>query len=220
MKSMLGAPMLALLFLLPGLGRATVVQAAGAHIYVSPTAGIWRWDESAAAFLEVPDRTGFVWGGRVGYSPMEAFAFEGVVLTGTNTGKFTTGASPEPEERSLRLTQTEFSIIVNFQSIVSRAVYPFLDLGIGLSFRSGGLDIQGESSFNDTRFNFHIGGGVKIELDPRAAVRFNIRDTFFTMTQFTDGTQQEQVAVDSVEISLGLDYRIPIGEGGGSDRLR
>jgi opacity protein-like surface antigen len=177
---------------------------------------VWRWDEEAASHLTLSDQTSFVWGGRVGYAPIDAFSVEGIILTGTNEGTiaFTTG----PE--SLRLTQTELSTVINFQSIVSRKVYPFLNLGIGLSFRSGGGKVDDEAVFDDTKFTFHIGGGIKVEVTPRAALRFNVRDTFFSDTQVGGGNLESQVTVDSVELSVGLEYRFPLGASGGSGRLR
>lgn len=191
-------------------------QSLGPYIYISPTVGVWRWDEQAATNLTIPDQTSFVWGGRVGYSPIDAFSVELVGLTGTNDGLIRVGSVEETRE--LRLTQVEFSILVNFQSIVTRRVYPFLDLGVGVSFRSGGTEVDGQSVFDDNQFAFHIGGGLKVELSRRAALRFNVRDTFFTQPQGEEGAQ-EQVTVDSVELSVGVDYRFPFG-GGGSSRLR
>jgi len=199
------------------LATPVAAQSLGPYIYISPTVGVWRWDEDAAAFMTVPDQTSFVWGGRLGYSPIDAFSIELVGLTGTNEGVVQMESGEET--RALRLTQIETSILVNFQSIVTHQVYPFLDLGIGISLRSGGTEVEGESVFDDTQFTFHIGGGLKIELQPTAALRFNIRDTVDTMTQGTGGNQEKQVTVDSVELSVGLDYRFPIGPGD-SGRLR
>jgi opacity protein-like surface antigen len=203
--------------ILIALATPAAAQSLGPYIYISPTVGVWRWDEKPAAFTTIEDQTAFMWGGRVGYSPIDAFSMELVGLTGTNEGTIQVGS--DSEVKTLRLTQVEFSILVNFQSIVTHKVYPFLDLGVGGSFRSGGTQVDGESVFDDTQFTFHIGGGLKVELNPRAALRFNIRDTFFSQTQGTEGNQETQVTVDSVELSVGLDYRFPIGSGS-TNRLR
>ena len=200
-------------FLMP----APVGAQSGGHIYVSPTIGLWKWDQDNAEGLVLADRSTLVLGGRVGYAPIEAFAGELVFLTGSNDGTIDTGAAMV--ERSLRLTQTELSLLVNFQSIISPVAYPFLDLGIGLSIRSGGEQVEEESVFDETRFNFHIGGGVKVALSPRAGLRFNIRDTFFTDTQNIGG-QENQTTVDSVELSAGLEYRFWLARRRGGGRLR
>jgi hypothetical protein len=179
------------------------------------TAGVWRWDKDTATDLKVEDRSGFVYGGRIGYSPIEAFAGELVLLTGTNDGIL----SPDDSTLALRLTQIEFSMLVNFQSLVSSPIYPFLDLGLGVALRSGGLQRGEDSIFDETRFVFHLGGGLKADLSDRVGLRFNVRDTFFTVTQDI-GNEENQVTVDSVEISAGLEYRLPLSHYGGPERLR
>lgn len=204
-----------LLVLLLLLAAPAVWAADGSSVYVGLSAGIWKWDRDIATRLGVEDRSGFVYGGRLGYSPIEAFAGELVVLTGTNDGTL----SPNDSTLALRLTQVEFSMLVNFQSLVSSPLYPFLDLGVGLAMRSGGFT-EGETSiFDETKFVFHIGGGLKADLTDRVGLRFNLRDTFFTETQLI-GNEENQVTVDSVEISAGLEYRMPLSASRGSKRLR
>ena len=102
------------------------------HVYVTPTVGVWRWDEKAVDGYPLEKRSGLVWGGRAGYSPIEAFSGELVVLTGTND--FRKGAAAF----NARLTQVELSFVVNFRSLVNARVYPFLDLGSGVSARRAG----------------------------------------------------------------------------------
>jgi opacity protein-like surface antigen len=189
--------------------------AAGSHVYVSPTVGIWKWDKNATTPLALSDRSRLVIGGRAGFSPIEAFAGEIVFLTGTAEAA---GGTPE-SAYSLRQSQLELSFLVNFQSLMSTRVYPFLDLGIGGAFRSGGGEVDGQSAFDETRFVFHLGGGLKADVSPRLAIRGNIRDTFFTESQ-GDGNVENQVTVDSVEISVGIEYRIPLARAGGPKRLR
>ena len=196
--------------------RGAHAEPIGTHVYVTPTIGMWRWDENAATLVTIPDQGSLVFGGRLGYAPTDVFALEGVVLTGTNDGTLMLPAGDEI--RSLCLTQTELSLVVNFQSLLSGRVYPFLTLGMGASFRSGGETIDGDASFDDTRLNFHIGGGIKVDLTSRMVLRFNVRDTFFVDNQ--QGNQNRQVTVDSVELSMGLEYRVPLTTGGGSRRLR
>jgi opacity protein-like surface antigen len=203
------------LFLAVAAGIPAGSAGAGPYVYVSPTAGIWKWDKDTASPLELTDRSGFVFGGRAGFSPIEAFAGEIVVLTGTADAENSTPGTAF----SLRLTQIELSLLVNFQSLMSTRVYPFLDLGGGLALRRGGGDVSGESVFDDTKFVFHLGGGLKVDLTSRFSIRGNIRDTFFTESQ-GDGNVDSQVTVDSVEISLGIDYRIPLARSGGPKRLR
>jgi len=198
-----------LLLLAAGAGPAGAQP--GPYLYATPTVGLWHWDGEAAQGVRMDDHSGLVYGGRVGFSPIEAFSGELVFLTGTNTAVTPTSS---PDSRTLRLTQTEFSFLVNFQSIASERVYPFLDLGVGLSIRGG------DPRFDDTHFAFHLGGGLKTTLAPKWALRLNVRDTFFTNTESVDGAQDTQVTVDSVEMSLGLEYRFwTVGRRGGG-RLR
>jgi opacity protein-like surface antigen len=181
------------------------------HLYVTPTAGIWRWDTNVAFGFDVPDRTRPVIGIRAGYSPVEAFAGELALLTGTND----LVRSGTDEEVGVRLTQLELSLVVNFQSLVSPRLYPFLNLGVGGSFRQAQEDpVDGD--LDDSNFAFHLGGGLKWELASRWALRGNIRDTFFTESQGA-GNQETQVTVDSVELSLGLEMRFPLGRSGRRD---
>lgn len=191
------------------------VATAGSHVYVSPTIGIWKWDKNAASPLVLSDRARLVIGARAGYSPMDAFAGEVVFLTGTAKAH---DGSPDTT-LSLRQSQLELSFLVNFQSLMSTRIYPFLDLGVGAAFRSGGGTVDGQSVFDKTRFVFHLGGGLKADLTPRLSLRGNIRDTFFTETQ-GDGNLQNQVTVDSVELSVGVEYRFPLARTRGPKRLR
>lgn len=197
------------------IGVFAAAAEAGSHLYVSPTVGIWKWDKNATNPLTLSDRSRPVIGGRAGFSPIEAFAGEIVFLTGTAEAA---GGTPETTA-SLRLSQLELSFLVNFQSLMSTRVYPFLDLGVGAAFRSGGSDVGGVSAFDETRFVFHLGGGIKADVSPRFAIRGNIRDTFFTESQ-DDGNVENQVTVDSVEISVGFEYRIPLARTRGPKRLR
>ena len=51
------------------------------------------------------------------------------------------------------------------------------------------------------------------------AARFNVRDTFFSHAQ-GGPNQENQVTVDSVELSVALEYKVFLGHGGGGTRLR
>jgi opacity protein-like surface antigen len=195
-------------------GSAAVAEA-GSHIYVSPTIGIWKWDKNAASPFALSGPSRLVIGARAGYSPIEAFAGEIVFLTGTAKAH---DGSPDTT-LSLRQNQLELSLLVNFQSLMSSRVYPFLDLGAGAAFRSGGGTVDGRSVFEETRFVFHLGGGLKVDLTPRLSLRSNVRDTFFTETQGA-GNVENQVTVDSVELSLGAEYRFPLARTRGPKRLR
>jgi hypothetical protein len=181
------------------------------HVYVTPTAGFWRWDERAVAGARLPDRMGEVVGGRAGYSPIEAFAGELVVLTGTND--FRQGSVAF----TARLTQVELSFVVNFRSLVNARVYPFLDLGSGVSVRRANEDRV--SGADASHLDFHLGGGFKMDLSRRLGVRLNVRDTFFTETQGS-GDARDQTTVDSVELSGGLEVRFGLGRRHGPHRLR
>jgi len=210
MKWIIGAAFV--LLGITGGGAGPAAAEPGSFLYITPTAGLWHWDGEAAAGVQLDDHSGFVYGGRVGFSPIEAFSGELVLLTGTNTAVIP--ASGSLDSRTLRLTQAEFSFLVNFQSIASERLYPFLDLGVGGIFRGG------DPRFDDTHFAFHLGGGLKTTLSPKWALRLNVRDTFFTNTQTTEGSQDTQVTVDSVELSLGLEYRFLTLVRRGGGRLR
>ena len=184
------------------------------HVYVAPTVGFWKWDKEASPNLSLSHRSKLLLGGRLGYSPIEAFAGEIVILTGSNEGFF----GQDTTLTKLRLTQVELSMLVHFQSLVASPVYPFLDLGAGVSFRRGGMDIDGEASFDDSRFVFHLGGGLKMNLAPNLAARFNIRDTFFSHAR-GGPNQESQVTVDSVELSVAVEYKLFLRQRG-SRRLR
>jgi len=193
-----------------GKAAAEVPPPPSPHVYVSPTFGVWRWDERAVDGYGLTDRTAPVWGGRAGYSPIEAFAGELVVLTGTND--FRKGSATF----TTRLTQVEVSFVVNFRSLVNASVYPFLDLGSGVSARraSGSAPVG-----NASHLDFHLGGGIKADLSRRLGLRFNVRDTFFTETQGS-GDARDQTTIDSVELSAGLDVRFGMGRRHGPRRLR
>ena len=178
------------------------------YLYLTPTVGVWRWDEEIALGFEVPERTKPVVGLRAGYSPVTAFGGELVLLTGTND-LLREGTE---ETVGVRLSQLEFSLVVNFQSLVTETIYPFLNLGVGASVRnaSGGEET---SDADNSHFSFHLGGGLKWELHPRWVLRANIRDTFFAETQGS-GNQERQVTVDSVELSVGFEMRFPLNRSG------
>jgi hypothetical protein len=191
---------------LGGLGSA---ERAGAErmLYVSPTVGAWHWDHSGYPDFEV-DAYGPVFGVRGGYAITQAFAAELVALTGT-TGTQVAGVSSE----SLRQSQIELSLVVNFQSLAIDRVYPFLDLGAGVAIRRGGPETSSATSVEDEQLAFHLGGGVALELDRRWALRLNVRDTFFTDDRLV-GNVGDQLTVDTVELSLGVVIRFPVGNSG------
>ena len=184
------------------------------HVYISPTVGAWHWDDHGVRGLELVDRNDAVWGGRIGYSPIQAFSGEIVVLTGTNR------VSSGGKEGTVRLTQVEFSFLVNFQALLDSRIYPFLDLGSGLSKRSGDRTVdEMDGDFDRSHVSFHLGGGLKLDLTPRLGLRGNVRDTFFTETLGTTGAEN-QVTVDAVEISAAVEYRLGWGRSRGTRRLR
>jgi len=176
------------------------------NLYVTPTIWAWRWDADVAFGFEVPDRTQPMFGLRVGYTPVDAFAGELVLLTGTNDLLH----SETDQTVGMRLTQIEASLVVNFQSLVSPRFYPFLCLGLGACIQSASDDAP-DADLGGTHLCFHLGGGLKWELSDRLALRGTFRDTFFSQSQGS-GNQETQVTVDSVELSLGLDIRFPIGQ--------
>ena len=200
-------------FMAAGTAAAEVPPPPSPHVYVTPTVGIWRWDEKAVDGSRLNDRSGLVWGGRAGYSPIEAFSGELVVLTGTND--FRRGGVAF----SARLTQVELSFVVNFRSLVDAPVYPFLDLGSGISARRAGTGGESVEGVNASHLDFHLGGGVKVDLGRLIGIRLNVRDTFFTETQGS-GDARDQTTVDSVELSGGLEYRFALGKRHGPRRLR
>lgn len=184
------------------------------HIYLCPTAGIARWDKHSFESADLPDRTAPLYGGRIGYTPIEAFSAEFVLLTGRNDVKVASTTS------SVRLTSAEVSMLVNFRTLLDSPVYPFLALGAGASIRSGPTAVPPDTyEFDGTHLSFHLGGGVKMDLAPRWGVRLIVRDTFFTDTQVEEN-RESQVTVDAVEVSASIEYRIPLGRGGGPKRLR
>jgi hypothetical protein len=50
-------------------------------------------------------------------------------------------------------------------------------------------------------------------MNPRFALRTNVRDAFFTDKR-TEGNLTEQFTVDALELSLGVEFRIPTGQKG------
>ena len=193
------------------LGIAIPAGAAAEHfLYVSPTVGAWRWDQDVYPHLEL-DEFGPLLGARVGYTATSAFAAELVGLTGTTGAAPVSGGSSSQE--SLRQTLFEISLLVNFQSLTGDRIYPFLDLGAGLAARGGGPDTAEKPGVDATRFAFHLGGGMILEVHPRWALRLNIRDTFFNEERVV-GNVGDQVTVDSLEFSAGLTVRFPVGKPG------
>ena len=182
-------------------------SAAASHIYVSPTAGVWHWDDDAYPDIQFDKGWAFVYGARAGYAFTQAFSAELVVLTGTNEASFAIQLPPSPSE-SLRLTELDLSLLVHFQSLTSNKIYPFLDLGAGMAIRKGG-----PGSLDDQHTAFHLGGGIMYVLNSRFAIRTNVRDTFFTDKR-GGGNLTEQFTVDSLELSLGVEFRIPTGQKG------
>jgi opacity protein-like surface antigen len=184
------------------------------HVYAAPTVGIWSWDKESVQGLDLVDGSALVVGGRVGYTPITAFSGELVVLAGSNDVKL-----PEGGTAAVHLTQAELSFLVNFRALLDTPVFPFLDLGAGVSFRRGDAVVDGEDVLDHDQVSFHLGGGLKADLTPRVGLRLNVRDTFFTETQGKTG-RSEQVTVDAVELSLSLEYRIGLKNGRGPQRLR
>jgi hypothetical protein len=166
---------------------------------------MWHWDDDANPDLEFDQGWALVYGGRAGYAFTQAFSGELVGLTGTNDAVPTGAATPK---ESLRLTDLALSLLVHFQSLTSNRIYPFLDLGVGISLRNGGPLSQ-----DDQHTSFHLGGGIMYVINPRFALRSNVRDTFFTDKR-EGGNLTEQFTVDSLELSLGVEFRIPIGQKG------
>ena len=199
MKKSLSFLMLALV----AWGSAFPETVRAAHLYVSPTAGAWHWDDDAYPDLTFDQTWGFVVGGRVGYAFTQAFSGELIGLTGTNDAAGSSGPS-----ESMRLTEIAVSLLVHFQSLTSTRIYPFLDLGVGLALRDGG-----PADLDDQHTAFHLGGGIMWVLDDRFAIRANARDAFFT-DKHTVGNLTEQLTVDSLEMSLGVEFRIPMKRGG------
>jgi len=177
----------------------------GSYLYFSPTGGAWHWDDDAFPETEFEHSWTFVYGARAGYAFTQAFSGELVGLTGTNDAVLTGGIGPS---ESLRLTELDLSLLVHFQSLTSTKLYPFLDLGVGLAIRKGG-----PVSVDDHHTSFHLGGGIMFVLSPRWALRTNVRDTFFTDKQ-TAGNLTEQLTVDALELSLGVEFRIPTKQKG------
>jgi hypothetical protein len=177
----------------------------GSHLYFSPTGGAWHWDEDAYQ-VDLDKAWTLVYGVRAGYAFTQAFSAELLGLTGTNN-TVSTATTPEPSE-SLRLTELGVSLLVHFQSLTSTRIYPFLDLGVAMAIRRGGPEF-----LDDQHTAFHLGGGVMFVLNPRWALRTNVRDTFFTDKREA-GNLTEQLTVDALELSLGVEFRIPTRQKG------
>ncbi len=190
------------------------------HVYLSPTVGIISWDDNALPVGTFDSQTSPAFGLRFGYAPVSAFSGEFVALTTSNEATYAGQDGGPQTQADVRLVQLELSFLVNFQTLIRSRVYPFLDLGLGSSLRSGGQETSDGGSADLTKVSFHLGGGIKWDVSPRVALRANFRDTFFTETRGS-GDLETQVTVDSIELTLGLDYRIPLGSGGGDkNRLR
>ncbi|HYV51504.1 MAG TPA: outer membrane beta-barrel protein, partial [Dongiaceae bacterium] len=173
--------------------------------YFSPTGGAWHWDDDAYPDLQFNSSWKLVYGGRAGYAFTQAFSAEVVGLTGTNDAVLNGETGPS---ESLRLTEFDLSLLVHFQSLTSARIYPFLDLGIGTALRKGG-----PGSLDDQHTSFHLGGGIMYVLSPRFAIRTNLRDTFFTDKR-SGGNLTQQFTVDALELSLGVEFRIPTRQKG------
>jgi hypothetical protein len=187
------------------LGVSLVRPAEASYLYFSPTAGVWHWDDDAYPDLTFDQHWKLVYGGRAGYAFTQAFSGELVGLTGTNDAVLV--GVPGPSE-SLRVSEFDLSLLVHFQSLTSTKIYPFLNLGVGLAIRKGG-----PGSLDDQHTAFHLGGGIMYVLNPRFALRTNVRDTFFTYKR-TGGNLTEQFTVDALELSLGVEFRIPTRQTG------
>jgi len=189
----------------PGLVRSASALGPDAYVYLAPTAGIQLWDENTAEGFHLDTRPGFLWGVRGGITPTDALSIELVFLTGTNDlVENATGASVP-----MRMTQVEASFLINFQSLASETVYPFLCLGVGDMIRGAGTDVAtGDPEAN--HIAFHLGGGLRAEVRPGWALRLTGKDSFFSETQGS-GNEQKQVTVDTVEFSLALEARFRWG---------
>jgi len=196
-----------------GSAQADQPEIEAPHVYVSPTVGVWRWDESVLGGPQYEQTMSLMYGLRVGYAPLDALSGEVVVLTGENQVKDAEGDDKQ------RLTQAEFSFVVNFRGLAVDQVHPFVTLGMGYSFRNGRPVVDGEPVQGEDHVNFHIGMGFKVDMSSAISVRFNARDTFYTETQKRGGSEVTET-VDSVELSIGLDYRIPMGRSNKGERLR
>jgi opacity protein-like surface antigen len=193
------------------LGILLPAEASAEHfLYVSPTVGAWRWDQDVYPLLRL-DEFGPVYGARVGYKATTAFSMELVGLSGTTDAASVAGGSAATE--ALRQTLIELSLVVNFQSLAGDRIYPFLDLGSGLAMRRGGPETPEEPRVDEDHFAFHLGGGLQMELDSRWALRVNVRDSFFSKDR-SIGNGGDQVTVDSLELSVGLTMKFPVGKPG------
>lgn len=188
-----------------GLVRSASALGQDAYVYVAPTAGVQLWDEKTAEGFHLDTRPGFLWGVRAGMTPTEALSIELVFLTGTNDLVENATGAIVP----MRMTQIEVSFLINFQSLASRTVYPFLCLGAGDMIRRAGTDVATGDPDN-SHIAFHLGGGMRAELRPGWALRLTGKDSFFGETQGS-GNAQKQVTVDTVEFSLALEARFRWG---------
>ena len=184
------------------------------HLYLGPAVGFWLWDDSALSEGSYDNDLAPLYGGRLGYAPLEALNIELGVISGTNR---VTNADPGTE--SIRLTQVEGSALVNFRGLALDRAHPFVAIGAGYSFRDGDPRIGGEPVDAGGHVAFHLGIGFKLDLSARMGLRFQARDAFYTVSRGT-GSNQRSDTVDSVEFGLGLDYRIPLSTRRSGDRLR
>ncbi|NNF08428.1 MAG: outer membrane beta-barrel protein [Candidatus Eisenbacteria bacterium] len=194
--------------------KADSVDIESPHLFIAPTVGVWRWDNESVFRLDMKDKAAPVYGLRVGYSPITALQGELVYLTGTNEVEGLDSGDPE-----VTLHQVELSFVVNFRNLFDARLYPFVNLGGGLSLRSSDATLNDELIFDGTKVSFHLGAGLKVDLSPKISARFNFRDTFYSETRSL-GSQENQVVIDAVEFTAILEYRIPLGPGGKPERLR
>lgn len=216
MRMMAGAAALAAI----GANEAVAVEVATPHVYVSPTLGLLHWDGRTFGNVDVETEYAPLIGLRVGYAPFEAISGEVVVLTASTEADFGAGGPPLAGlDPAARLTLVEWSFVVNFRRIVEANWYPFVNLGAGVALRSSDVGLPANRRFDGSEFAFHLGGGVKVDVHPRASIRLNVRDTFYTVTRELDG-QEFQDTLDAVELSAALEYRFPFRAGRGPTRLR
>jgi len=183
------------------------------HLYLAPTIGVWRWDALEFFPGHMEHRTQPVYGIRAGFARFDALAGEVVVLSGTNK------VAELSENNQVRVTQVEFSLLVNFRSLVNARVYPFVDLGLGGTFPSSSVVVDGEDVLDKNKVNYHLGGGVKWDLNSRFTLRLNARDTFLSDSREVSG-QTFQNTLDQVEFSTSVEFRIPLSSGGGKGGKR
>jgi hypothetical protein len=136
----------------------------------------------------------------------QGFAAELVRLTGTSDA----APTPQVPPRRPAADLIELSLVVNFQSLAGGRIYRSI-------WAPGGSSGAGcrQPRVDDDRLAFHLGGGIQMELDSRWALRLNVRDTFFNEDKSL-GNAVDQVTVDSLELSVGLTVKFPVGKPGSS----